>query len=217
MIKFSPKYIFRDYFFIAVGAIMMALGIAVFLVDAKVVPGGVSGLSMAVHYISGNTIPVGLLIWIFNVPLFLWGIKELGSRFGARTFFGFTINSFFIDFFRGDIPGFSGIALQKSETIQDLVQNDFLFLILLGAVLLGAGLGLVFKFKGTTAGSDIIAAILQKRFGYKPGQAIMMIDFFVIALAGIIIYLKDLSPERPAISLTLYAFFLLFCRYRTFD
>lgn len=201
---------FKDYFFITIGSIIMALGISVFLVDARVVPGGVSGLSMAFHYLSGNTIPIGLMIWLFNIPLYLWGIKELGSRFGARTFYGFTINSFFIDFFRGDIPGLSMVALNKTDTIIDLLQNDFFFLILIGAVLIGIGLGIIFKCKGTTAGSDIIAAILQKRYGIKPGIAIMMIDFLVISFAGIIIYLKDLSLNRPAMSLTLYAFFLLF-------
>lgn len=201
---------FKDYFFITIGSIIMALGISVFLVDARVVPGGVSGLSMAFHYLSGNTIPIGLMIWLFNIPLYLWGLKELGSRFGARTFYGFTINSFFIDFFRGDIPGLSMFALNKTDTIIDLLQNDFFFLILIGAVLIGLGLGIIFKCKGTTAGSDIIAAILQKRYGIKPGIAIMMIDFLVISFAGIIIYLKDLSIDRPAMSLTLYAFFLLF-------
>ena len=105
------------------------------------------------------------MIWVFNVPLYLWGLKELGKSFGWRTFYGFTLSSFFIDFFRGDIPGFEYIKLQNTQTIQDLLNNDFLFLILIGAALLGVGLGIIFKFKGTTAGSDIIAAILQKRFG----------------------------------------------------
>ena len=195
----------------------MALGIGIFLIDAKVVPGGVSGLAMAIHYLSGNKIPVGMTIWVLNVPLFIWGVKVLGKRFGARTFVGFSTSSFFIDFFRGDIPGFEFIRLQDSHTIQDLLQNDFLFLILIGAVLLGIGLGIIFKFKGSTAGSDIVAAIMQKRFGFKPGQAIMMIDFFVIALAGFIIYIKDLSPDRPALVLTFYAVFLLFISARIID
>jgi uncharacterized membrane-anchored protein YitT (DUF2179 family) len=172
---------------------------------------------MAVHYLSNNSIPVGLMIWLFNVPLYIWGLKELGKSFGVRTFYGFTINSFFIDFFRGDIPGFRYVRLQDTATIQDLFKNDFLFLILIGAVLLGIGLGLIFKFKGTTAGSDIVAAILQKKFGIKPGMAIMFVDFFVIALAGLIIDVKDLSPDRPAFSLTLYAFFLLFVSAKLVD
>jgi uncharacterized membrane-anchored protein YitT (DUF2179 family) len=215
--KLLKKYPVIDYFFITLGSAMMAIGIGIFLVDARVVPGGASGLAMAIHYLSNNTIPVGMMVWIINIPLFLWGLKVLGKRFGVRTFYGFTISSFFIDFFRGDIPGLGSVRLQDSQTVQDLLKNDFLFLILVGAALLGAGLGLIFKFKGTTAGSDIVAAIMQKKFGVKPGQAIMFIDFFVIALAGFIIDTKDLSPDRPALSLTFYAIFLLFISARIID
>ncbi len=208
---------FIDYVAITIGAAFMAIGIGVFLVDAKVVPGGASGLAMAIHYLSNNTIPVGMMIWAINVPLYIWGIRVLGKRFGIRTFYGFTVSSFFIDFFRGDIPGFGNVQLQNSQTIVDLSQNDFLFLILIGAVLLGLGLGIIFKFKGTTAGSDIVAAIMQKKYGIKPGQAIMFVDIIVIGLAGLIIELKDLSPDRPALSLTLYAVFLLFVSAKIID
>ncbi|NWF49432.1 MAG: YitT family protein [Ignavibacteriaceae bacterium] len=206
-----------DYFLITIGAAVMALGIGVFLVDAKVVPGGVSGLSMAIHYLSNNKIPVGILIWTLNIPLYIWGFKELGKQFGARTFYGFTLNSFFIDFFRGDIPGLGMVKLQETQTVQDLFRNDFLFMVLIGSVLLGIGLGLIFKFRGSTGGSDIVAAIMQKRYGFKPGMAIMLIDFFVIALAGFIIEIKDLSPDRPSLSLTFYALFLLIVSSRLVD
>jgi len=215
--KKSKKQIIIDYTAITIGAALMSIGIGVYLVDARVVPGGVSGLSMAIHYLSNNSIPVGLMIWILNLPLYVWGIKELGKTFGFRTFYGFTLNSFFIDFFRGDIPGFQFIRLQDTQTVKDLLKNDFFFLILVGAVLIGIGLGIIFKFKGTTGGSDIVAAIMQKRFGVKPGMAIMVIDFAVILLAGSIIEIKNLSPDRPAFALTLYAFFLLFVSARIID
>ena len=213
--NFLKKYPIIDYAAIAFGSAIMAIGIGVFLVDAKVVPGGVSGLAMAIHYLTG--LSVGMLIWLFNIPLFLWGLKELGKQFGLRTFVGFTLNSFFIDLFRGDIPGLNYIRLQDSATMRDLFKNDFLFMILIGSVLIGVGLGIIFKFKGTTAGSDIIASIMHKRYGIKPGQAIMFTDFFVISLAGIIIELRHLSPDRPALVLTFYAIFLLFISSRLID
>jgi len=215
--KFIYKYPVSDYLFIALGAAIMALGIGVFLVDAKVVPGGASGLAMAVHYMTGGKVPVGMAVWAINVPLFFWGYKELGKTFGKRTFFGFTLSSFFIDFFRGDIHYCGFIRLQDSDVVKDLFQHDFLFLILIGAVLLGVGLGIIFKFRGSTAGSDIVASVMQKRYGFKPGQAIIMIDFFVIAIAGIIIQVKGLSPDKPALSLTLYAFLLLFVSSKLID
>ncbi len=215
--KHSVRQAFIDYTAITLGAALMSIGIGVFLVDARVVPGGVSGLAMAIYYLSNNTIPIGLTIWVFNIPLFIWGIISLGKSFGIRTFVGFTLSSFFIDFFRGDIPGFGYIRLQDTQTIRDLLHHDFLFLVLVGGALLGIGLGIIFKFKGTTAGSDIVAAIMQKKFGVKPGMAIMIIDFVVITIAGFIIEFKHLSPDRPAFALTLYAFFLLFIASRIID
>ena len=206
----SRKHLFRDYLAILVGAFIMAAGISIFLVDAKVVPGGVSGLAMALHYLSGAKIPVGLTMWIFNIPLYVWGVRELGKQFGARTFVGFTANSFFIDLLRGQIPGLSFIRLHEHPAINNLRQSDFLFLILVGSVLLGCGLGIIFKFRGSTAGSDVLAAVGQKRWGLKPGMVFMVVDSLVITFAGFVIHFRHLAMDRPAFTLTLYAFFLLF-------
>lgn len=208
---------FGQYFFIGLGSAIMALGIGVFMVDAKVVPGGVSGLSIAVHYLTGGALPVGMLMWVMNIPLYIWGLKELGKTFGVRTFYAFTLNSFFIDMFRGDIPGLGFIRLQDMPAVVELLQHDFLFFVLIGAVLLGVGLGIIFKFRGTTAGSDIVASIMQKRAGFKPGQAIMIIDFFVITFAGIVIGMNDISPERSAMTLTFYAFLSLYLSSKIID
>jgi len=207
----------RDYLFITIGSFIMALGIGVFLVDAHVVPGGVSGLSMTIHYLSGGAVPVGALMWLLNVPLYIWGVRQLGPQFGARTFYGFSTNSLFIDLVRGDIPGLHHVRLQDTAAIRNLLEHDFLFLVLCGAVLVGIGLGIIFKFKGSTAGSDIVAAVLQQNHGVKPGQAIMAIDFGVITLAGAVIHFRNLTVARPALVLTLYAFFLLFVSSRLID
>ena len=217
ILKLNEKGIWRDYFFILIGSAIMGLGIGVFLVDAKVVPGGVSGLSMTVHYLSGGRIPVGVMMWVFNIPLFLWGVKELGRQFGARTFVGFTMSSFFVDFFRGQLPWIGGIPLHADPSIRVLMQNDFLLSVLCGGVLLGIGLGVIFKFRGTTAGSDVVAAVANKRFGIKPGQTFMVVDFLVITLAGFTIHFKGLAVDRPALTLTLYAFVLLFVSSRIVD
>ena len=127
--KVSARRTFVEYFFITVGAIIMSLGIGVFLVDAKVVPGGVTGLSMAVHYMTGNTIPVGILMWVMNIPLFIWGVAELGKSFGFRTFWGLTVNAFFVDFFRGEFV--KSVRLQDSGAVRYLLENDFFFLVLI--------------------------------------------------------------------------------------
>jgi uncharacterized membrane-anchored protein YitT (DUF2179 family) len=214
---FEEKGIVRDYFVIIIGAFIMSLGVGVFLVDARVVPGGVSGLSMAVYYLSGNRLPVGLLMWVFNIPLYVWAVRELGKQFGLRTFVGFTMNSFFVDMLRGGIPGLRFIRLHEHPAVRSLQQSDFLLMVLVGGTLLGIGLGIIFKFRGSTAGSDILAAVAQKRWGIKPGMAIMVVDFVVISIAGVIIQIKHLAVDRPALTLTLYAFFLLFISGRIVD
>ena len=196
-----------EYIFITIGAAVMSLGIAVFLVDAKVVPGGVTGLSMAVHFMLGGKVSVGLLMWGMNLPLLIWGVIELGKTFGFRTFWGFTVNSFCVDLFRGDI--IKSFSLQDTDTIRYLMENDFFFLVLIGAIFLGVGLGIIFKFKGTTGGSDIVAAVAKKRWRAKPGIVIIITDFFVICIAGLVLHIKGLSPEKPVVLLMLYSFLLL--------
>ncbi len=218
IVKLIPtRTIITEYIAILFGAFIMAAGIAIFLVDAKVVPGGVSGLAMALHYLSGDRIPIGLTMWIFNIPLYIWGVRELGKQFGARTFVGFSANSLFIDLLRGEIPGFSGVRLHEHPAIVNLRHGDFLFLILIGSVLLGLGLGIIFKFRGSTAGSDVLAAVGQKRWGLKPGMVFMAVDSLVISFAGFVIHFKHLATDRPALTLTLYAFFLLFVSSRLVD
>ena len=209
--------IWRDFLFIVIGAAVMGFGIGVFLVDAKVVPGGVSGLSMTLHYLSGGKIPVGVMMWVMNIPLFMWGVRELGRQFGVRTFVGFTTSSFFVDFFRGEFPIIGGISVHATSSVVNLLKNDFLVAVLCGGVLLGVGLGIIFKFRGTTAGSDVVAAVAQKRLGLKPGQTFMVVDFLVISLAGIVIHVKGLTFDRPALTLTLYALILLFVSSRIVD
>jgi len=188
-----------------------------FLIDAKVVPGGVTGLSIIIYYLTNNYIPVGLLMWVFNIPLYLWGLKELGKSFALRTFFAFSLNSLFLDLIRGDIPGLRFINLQNMQSIKSLQHTDFIFSILIGAVLLGVGLGIIFKFKGTTAGSDIVAAILHKHYGIKTGHAIILTDFVIICLAGFVLEIKGLAFAKSALVLTLYAIFALIVSGRILD
>lgn len=213
----DEKGMFRDTLIIIVGAFSMAFGIAVFLVDARVVPGGISGLAMALYYLSGGALPIGLMMWLFNIPLFYWGVKELGRQFGARTFIGFSASSFFIDLLRGRIIGFHWIRLHEHPQFVYLREHDFFMNILVGAALVGIGLGTIFKFRGSTAGSDIIAAVAQKRWGVKPGMSFMVTDTIVILLAGLVIHSKHLAYDKPVLSLTLYAFVLLFISSRIVD
>ena len=214
--KFNIKA-FRDYTAIAVGAFLLASGISIFLVEARVIPGGVTGLGVAINYATHGYINIGVAVWLINIPLFIWGFKVLGKQFGIRTFFGFSITSFCIDLLRGQIPGLSSVRPFEHEAIQNMLANDFPLFIIIGAVLVGIGLGVVFKFRGTTGGTDILAAIAQKKLGLKPGYVFMFTDFFIISFGGVVIHLTGISPDKPALTLTLYAFVLLFVAAKLID
>ena len=210
-----------DYTMITIGSLISAIGLGVFLVEANVVPGGVTGISMAINFL-WDGISVGTWIMILNVPLFIWGVAELGNAFGLRTLYGFGSNAIFIDLFRGEFlrygfldnifgPDalFHGWALQNTETVHYMLKNDFFFFMAVGTVLVGIGLGLIFKFKGTTAGTEIVCAILKKRFGFKPGMSMLAVDFVVIAAASVVLWFSPKSAI-PVPVLAMYALASLF-------
>ena len=197
-----------DYFMITIGSLIAAIGLGPFLVEADVVPGGVTGISMIINFL-WDGLSVGTLIWILNLPLFIWGIYELGNSFGIRTFYGFSSNAIFIDLLRGELPIVGGFGFQKTETIQYMLHNDFFFFVLVGSILTGIGLGIIFKFKGTTAGTEIVCAILKKRTGISPGMSMLFVDFFVIFAATIVLFIQD-SRTIPAVVLGFYALLSLY-------
>jgi len=126
----------------------MAAGFVLFITPYKIVPGGVYGISIVLHYMFDT--PVGLIALCFDIPLTIIGIKVLGPRFGVKTVLGFFMTAIFVDgltYFYGEAP---------------LVENDALLSSIFGGVFIGLGLGMIFKAKATSGGSDIVAMIIGK-------------------------------------------------------
>ncbi|HPC35249.1 MAG TPA: YitT family protein [Candidatus Marinimicrobia bacterium] len=192
-IKQKVKNIILEYCGLAVGSAVMAVSLVFFLIPAKIAPGGVSGISIVLHYLFD--LPVGLVMLVFNIPLFLLGLKVLGREFGPRTFFSFVLVSIFTDFF-DKVLGFQGAT------------EDPLLASIFGGVLLGVGLGVVFRFKGTTGGSDIVGQIINKYSNVSVGTGILIADFFVITFAGIAF--RD-------VNLALYGFISLYFSSKVVD
>lgn len=191
--KQKTKAILLDYFVIVIGSIIMSLGLILFLVPAKIAPGGVSGLAMVLHHLFG--LPVGMMMLVINIPLFLLGLKFLGKRFGARTVFAFTTASVVYDFL-------DKICHVEAATTDPLLSSVF------GGIVLGIGLGIVFRAKGTTGGSDILGQIIHKFSNISVGIGIMIVDFFVISFAGFAFH--DLK-------LALYGFISLYASSKVID
>ena len=192
-IKQNLRTVFFEYMVIAFGSIVMSLSLVLFLGPAKIAPGGVSGLAIVVYNIWG--IPMGITMLVLNIPLFLIGLKLLGRKFGPRTFYSFTIVSIATD------------LINKYAHLKPATEDPLLAAIF-GGVVIGAGLGIVFRFKGTTGGSDIVGQVINKYSNMSVGTGIMAIDFFIITIAGL---------AFQNINLALYGFISLFFSARVID
>ena len=169
---FSKKW-FLSYSLVTIGAFIMAAGYVYFISPHKIVPGGVFGISIVLHHLFG--LPIGLTALVMNIPLTLIGIKILGPRFGVKTVVGFTLASVFID------------VLTRIWGEQPLVADDVLLSSIFGGVLVGLGLGLIFKARATSGGSDIVAMIIGKYTKMPIGQLLIMIDSCVV-IVGLIAF-----------------------------
>jgi uncharacterized membrane-anchored protein YitT (DUF2179 family) len=178
---FSREW-FINYSLIILGSFILAAGYVFFITPHKIVPGGVFGISIVIHYLTQGLfhfapkgLPVGLMGFIMNIPLTIIGIKILGPRFGIKTILGFFLASGFIDLLT---------ALWGNDP---LVPGDTLLSSIFGGVLIGVGLGLIFKSRATSGGSDIIAMIIAKYTKISPGQLLIYIDSTIV-LIGLIAF-----------------------------
>ena len=164
----------RDYFLIVLGALVQAVGLRLFLVPAQLASGGISGISQLINHFTGW--PIGLMVLIGNLPLFLLGWRMLGGRrFALRTLVAVVTYSLCTDVLLW-LPFFPAGGLTD-----DLVLNS-----LYGAVVSGIGYGLVYRGQGTSGGSDILARILHRWRGVSMTQSYLMTDAVVILSAGFV-------------------------------
>jgi len=172
MKKFWPH--FRDYFLIVVGCVLQAVALRLFLVPADLASGGVSGISQLINHYTGW--PIGVMVLIGNVPLFLLGWRFLGGRnFALRTATAIISYSLAVDLLLY-LPFFP-----KTGLTTDIVLDS-----LYGAVVAGVGYGLVYRARGTSGGSDILARILSHYRSVPMTQSYLMVDSAVILAAGFV-------------------------------
>jgi uncharacterized membrane-anchored protein YitT (DUF2179 family) len=186
----------RDYTFILVGALVQALSMRLFLIPAQLVSGGISGAAQIIN--SYTHWPIGLMVLIGNAPLFILGWRFLGGRrFAIRTAVSVAAFSFFTDFLSLWIPA-NGMT------------HDLFLNCVYGGLLLGVGLGLVYRGKGTSGGSDILGRILNHRLGIPISQSYMITDTLVVLAGGfafnwekalyglVVIYISGIAAEAAS-------------------
>lgn len=162
----------RDYFLIVIGTLIMSFSVNLFFDAASIVPGGFTGLAMMINRFSVKYFPfvisTGLANFAFNIPLLIASVRIRGFRFMSKTILGAVSYSLWL------------IVLPKSDVLAD----DLAISALAGGAIMGIGIGLVLLGRGTTGGTDTLAALFQKKFPYLETASIYpVIDGIIIIVA----------------------------------
>lgn len=155
----------EDYIAITIGLVMFSLAWTLFIIPAQITGGGVSGIGAVLYYATG--IPVGITYFLVNILLVAVAIKVLGASFGIKTIYSMIVVSVALTF--------------SQQFVSEPIVDDTFLSAVLGGILSGVGLGIVFSKGGSTGGTDIIAAIIVKYRNISPGRVIMYCDVIIIA------------------------------------
>jgi len=164
--KKNLKTVLIDFFGIMAGAVILAVGYNIFMVPNMLAPGGISGLAVVLHYLISS--PIGITVIVLNIPLFIAGYMVLGPRVVMQSLLGTVLFS---------------LALEISAPLLPPATNDLLLAAVYGGIVMGVGSGLVFRYRGSTGGTSLLSLILAKKWGISPGQAMLVGDLIVLALA----------------------------------
>ncbi|MDD3715724.1 MAG: YitT family protein [Candidatus Marinimicrobia bacterium] len=166
-----------DYITIVLGSLIMASALMFFLIPNKISAGGISGISTIFYHIFGWKAGISMLA--MNIPLFIIGIRIFGKKFGLKTLWGIFWISIFTDLIDVviDIPP---------------ATHEPMLAAIYGGLLLGIGLGIIMKGRGTTGGSDIIARVMNKYLHISLGNSFIVIDTVIIISVGIVFGNVDL-------------------------
>ncbi|MBT2686239.1 YitT family protein [Bacillus sp. ISL-37] len=155
---------------ITIGAIIAAFGLDMFLVPNAILDGGVIGLSIIAAELTNISMSIYLIL--FNLPFLYIGYKRMGLKFTLRTLYGVII-----------LSGATAY-LHHFEPVTD----DLFLATIIGAVILGTGVGLVIRAGGALDGTEIIAILVSKKRTVSVGQIVMVMNLFIFVLAALLVF-----------------------------
>ena len=163
-----------DYSLIVVGSFLQALSYVLFLAPYKIVPGGVYGISIVIHYVTKDLfpffpdgLPMGATALCFNIPLMILAMKKIGLSSGPKTIVTFLLISIFTD--------------SLSYFLTDpLVENDAFIAAFYGGAILGLGVTCIFRAQSTSAGTDVLARVIANDSNLKVSNMIIVLDSAVV-------------------------------------
>lgn len=181
--------VFMRIIMVIIGAIIMALGLEQFLVPNKILDGGIVGISIIASHLFG--IPLGVFIFILNIPFFFIGYKQIGKTFALSTALGITVLSI------------ATIMLHPVAAFTD----DLLLSTVFGGVILGTGVGIVIRYGGSLDGTEIMAILFNRKLPFSVGEIIMFFNILIFIVAGFVFNWEQ----------TMYSMLAYFIAYKTID
>ncbi len=165
------KKIYR-FIMINIGLLVLALGMYIFLIPTNLAVGGVTGLAMVIQSYFPS-INLGILMWGFNIILFVVAFIFIGKDFGGYTIY----SSFALSTFIG--------MMEKLYVLKSSVVDDLLLNLIFGILISGIGMAIIFYYNASTGGTDIVAKIINKYTDISIGQALFMSDALITLMAGL--------------------------------
>jgi len=158
----------RRIVFITIGAMLMAVGLEIFLVPNNIIDGGITGISIIFGHLSG--VPLGVFLFLLNLPFLFIGYKQIGKTFAISTLYGVLVMSIGT-FLLHPVPAFT---------------DDTFLAAIFGGVILGVGVGLVIRSGGSLDGTEIVAILINKKIPFSVGEIVMFFNFFILGSAGFV-------------------------------
>jgi uncharacterized membrane-anchored protein YitT (DUF2179 family) len=166
--KLASFKLFKRVLFILIGAGLVSIGLEIFLVPNRIIDGGIVGISIIASYLTG--FPLGMFLFLLNLPFLIWGYKQIGKTFTLSTLFGVSAMSI-------------GTALLHPVS---KITDDPLLAAVFGGVILGIGIGLVIRYGGSLDGTEIVAIGLNKRTPFSVGEMVMFFNIFILGSAAFV-------------------------------
>ena len=187
--KLTPRQILQRGLLITIGAVLMAVGLEIFLVPNNVIDGGITGISIMLSYITG--LKLGIFLFVLNLPFFFIGYKQIGKTFALSTLYGILVLSLTTTLLH-HVPAFT---------------QDILLASAFGGMILGIGVGMVIRYGGSLDGTEILAILASKKLPFSVGEIVMFFNLFILGSAGFVF-----SWDRAMYSILAY-----FVAYKTMD
>ena len=174
------RHTIRQWVYVVVGAALLAAAFVLFITPYRIVPGGVYGMGVVLHYLF-PAIQVGTYGLSMDIPLLLVSFRIFGARFGTKTVAAALLTPLFMNtltYLVGSDP--ATILGGKID-----LSNDVLISCIFGGTLMGAGVGLILKTHATSGGTDLIASIISKYLHLPISRSVLYVDAAVV-LFGLI-------------------------------